>query len=178
MNIVIINGAPQVGKDTFVNFCKNLSQPNFRVFKFSTVDLLKEISKKYFYWNGEKTPISRKFLSDFKNLVTDFNDVPLKYCLDRIEKVKEEIITAGESTDKTVIFIMTREPEEIDKFKKILKYPVYTLAIRNEEIEKQPQSNSADINALNYTYDFVINNNGTLTELNMVAIQFLSNFWN
>jgi len=50
-NIIIVNGAPRSGKDTFVNFClKELKGLGKSV---STVDFVKEVAK-FCGWDGEK----------------------------------------------------------------------------------------------------------------------------
>ena len=43
----------------------------------STVDFVKEVAK-FCGWNGQKTPKDRKFLSDLKNILTQWNDIPYK----------------------------------------------------------------------------------------------------
>lgn len=71
---------------------------------------------------------------------------------------------------------MCREPEEILRFKN--KFNATTLLIKRELMENITQSNDADSNVLNFNYDYVINNNGTLLELKTKAIKFLNELIN
>ena len=85
VNVVIVNGFPRSGKDTFVNFCKE-KLGAFGV-SVSTVDFVKYLAAQS-GWDGSKTPENRKFLSDLKDLLTEWNDVPWK----KVEEVFETII--------------------------------------------------------------------------------------
>lgn len=169
MKIIIVNGFPQSGKDTFVNFClKELR--NFGK-SISTVDFVKEIALKC-GWNGEKTPKDRKFLSDLKMLLTEWNDVPYKKVVKEIDMFKYDL-EYYDVEENGVVFIMCREPREINKLRVALD--AKTLIIRRLEVEKREQSNVADSDILNYIYDYQINNDGTLEELQTKAIEFLKN---
>lgn len=76
MEIIVINGFPGAGKDEFVNCCKKLiGEPYVR--NISTVDFVKYIAAEC-GWDGTKTPENRAFLSDLKDLLTKWNDVPFK----------------------------------------------------------------------------------------------------
>ena len=70
MKVVVINGAMTSGKDTFCEFCKDY-RGNY-IASISTVDYIKEIASNV-GWDGKKTPEARKFLSDLKDLTTEFN---------------------------------------------------------------------------------------------------------
>ena len=48
-----------------------------------------------------------------------------------------------------------------------------TLLMRRAVIENDNQSNHADAEVFNYDYDYIIENNGTLEELEQKAIEFL-----
>ena len=66
MEIIVINGYPESGKDTFVNLCKNIVGESF-VKNISTVDFVKEVAM-LCGWDGTKTPKNRKFLSDLNHI--------------------------------------------------------------------------------------------------------------
>lgn len=71
-----------------------------------------------------------------------------------------------------VIFVMCREPKEIHKF--VDRLGAKTLCIRRAEAENAEMSNHADKEVLNYNYDYYIDNNGTLEELEQKAKDFLT----
>ena len=55
---------------------------------FSTVDKIKEIARD-FGWDGEKTPKARKFLSDLKDVFTDWNDLPVRDVKSRLASLRK-----------------------------------------------------------------------------------------
>lgn len=172
--VVIINGQPRTGKSTFVDLCDRLGWSH-EVYEYSTVDFVKEIAKKC-GWNGEKTPDSRKFLSDLKQLLTNWNNVPFQKTVQFIEEAyKEATEKYGVDRKKVVIFIHCREPHEIQKF---VDYfgpdECKTLLMRRINVETCNQSNDSDSSVFNYDYNYQINNDGTIGELEQEAKRFLA----
>lgn len=139
----------------------------------STVDLVKGVAK-FCGWNGQKTPKDRKFLSDLKDILTQWDDVPYKDIIDSYEGCKKIWKQLGYNEEKCLYFIMCREPKEIQKF--VDRIGAKTLLVRREAVEEIAQSNHADKEVFNYNYDFTIVNNGTLDELKEVAIIFCDSF--
>ena len=169
MKYFIINGRPRSGKDTFVNFC--LEELGAFGKLISTVDFVKEIAVSC-GWNGTKTPQNRKFLSDLKDLLTNWGDVPYKKTLQEIDMFKFDL-NCWNVSDKGVVFIMCREPKEIERFERELN--AKSLLIRRASVEFEQQSNHADSEVLNHKYDYIIENNGTVDELKEKAKEFLKN---
>jgi len=169
MKVIVINGMPRVGKDLFVSLCQK--NKNYQVFNFSTVDFVKEIATKC-GWSGEKTPESRKFLSDLKDLLSaaPWYDVPIHDIKKKIDIAKLTLEQCGLSDFNMVVFIHAREPENIEKIKN--KFNASTLLIHRLEVEKE-QSNHADSNVFDYDYDYNIYNNGTVDELMEISSSFL-----
>jgi hypothetical protein len=159
--IIVINGTGGSGKDTFIDFCK-LYIP---VFNTSTVDEVKIIATEFFNWNGGKTEKDRKMLSDLKALWGDYCDGPYQY-------IKNIIGDFYGTVEKGILFIHSREPEELDRFKK--EFGVLTLLIRNNRIEPI-LTNDSDANIENYKYDYIIDNNGNLKDLLQSAADFIVN---
>lgn len=171
MKVVIINGKGGCGKDTFVTMCRDILGIT-KILNVSTVDYVKEIAK-HCGWDGTKTPENRKFLSDLKDVLTQWNDVPLKKVCQEITTWQNIWIASGEY-DKTVVFIHCREPKEIKKLcKELGTYNPITLLIRRDAAESVEQMNHADNEVLNYEYDYTIFNNGSLSELRARAEEFL-----
>ena len=168
MKIVIINGAPRSGKDTFVGFC--LDQLKECGHAFSTVDFVKDVAK-YCGWNGEKTPKDRKFLSDLKDLLAEWNDVPYQMIRSEIAKIYLIAEQYGVDHNKFVIFIHCREPEEINRF--VREYGAITVIVRRPDVENVEQTNHADSNVFNYEYDVTIWNGEDLDHLKLAADFFL-----
>lgn len=169
LKIVIVNGAPGSGKTTFENFCQEIMDDYCQM--RSTVDLVKEIALFYTGWNGEKDLKSRKFLSDLKDLLTEFNDVPFNDIV-RFKNVWEDELEMYDVKDHPhILLVDSREPEEIMRFKRELG--AVTVLIRRASAEMAETSNHADANVLNCDYDYEIDNNGSLDELRAKAAEFL-----
>ena len=174
--IIVINGAPCSGKDTFCNFVaseliKKIGIGSCRI--ISTVDFVKEVAK-FCGWDGKKTPKNRKFLSDLKDLLTEWNDGPYNDIYDYFHKCKKYWKECGYKEENCILFVMCREPKEIQKI--VDRLGAKTLLVRREAVEETTQSNHADKEVFNYNYDITILNNGTLDELNDVAITFCDSF--
>ena len=167
MQIICINGAPTCGKDTFVSLCQKYL---LWCGNFSTVDFVKEIAAEC-GWDGTKTPKNRKFLSDLKDLLTKWNDVPYKKVEHAIQCYEKEALSYDFSSKDVLCFIHCREPKEIQKF--VEKMGAKTLLIRRPEVEGGEQSNHADSDVFNYNYDYTITNDGTLLDLENKAVDFI-----
>jgi len=167
--IYIVNGAPGSGKDTFCSKVIDITTPNYGII-LSTVDLVKEIAKDL-GWNGEKTPKDRKFLSDLKDILTEWDDIPIKDTERRINDFLYHIRYHGLDEKEVAIFIMCREPKEIDKMCKRLG--AKSLIVRRTDAENSKKSNHADEEVLEYQYDIEIDNNGTLLDLTYKALEFV-----
>ena len=167
MKIYILNGKAGSGKTTFFKLieekCRNY------VYNYSTVDLVKKVA----YgcgWDGSKTPENRKFLSDLKDLLTEWDDVPYKDCLKEIKRITSLADIYDVEHDDWAIFIDCREPKEIQKF--VDRLGAKTIFI-DRKIEDYNASNHADANVENFEYDIVIDNNRTLEDLAAVAMNFI-----
>ena len=175
VKVCICNGAPTAGKTTFQEICRKKCNgfetvrgyhPDTRLWisTMSTVDFVKEIATKC-GWNGEKTPKNRKFLSDLKDLLTEWDDVPFKKIVDYIDYVDST------GLDDWLVFVDCREPDEIQKLKERLN--ATTLLIRRESVENYESSNHADANVFNYEYDLTIWNNSDIINLEKEADLFI-----
>ena len=175
IKVVIVNGRQEVGKTTFEKKCAELVgasstfwfDENKRIIVdvISTVDFVKQIAKEC-GWNGVKTPENRKFLSDLKDLLTQWNDVPYQKIVDHIEYMNE----FGRRYD-WILFVDCREPEEIQKLKERLN--ATTVLVRRLGDETSETSNHADANVFDYKYDYTIKNYGDLSDLVVECVAFL-----
>ena len=166
MKYFIINGRPRSGKDTFVNFC--LEELGAFGKLISTVDFVKKIATEC-GWDGTKDLKNRKFLSDLKDLLTNWGDVPYTKTLQEIKLFYYDL-EYYDVENSGVVFIMSREPEEISRFEKELG--AKSILIRRNAVEFNEQSNHADSEVLNHKYHYIIDNNDTLEELKIKAKEF------
>lgn len=171
--IIIINGQPRTGKSAFVQRCKLVSKPQ-HIYEYSTVDFIKYLADEC-GWDGIKRPKDRKFLSDLKDLLTEWGDVPFKQCIKKVNETYDHADYFGIPHEKTLIFIHCREPHEIQKF---VDYygsdKCKTLLIRRPTEETNDQSNHADAQVFDYRYDEVIINDRDLDYLEELAEEFVA----
>lgn len=160
--VFIINGSGGCGKDTFVSLVADITYTT----NFSSVDKIKEIARSA-GWDGGKTEKDRKFLSDLKLLFTDYNDLPLNSMKDKYEEFL--------NSNSNFLFLHIREPEEIEKAKKI--FNAKTILIKRDSV-KHITSNMADANVFNYDYDIVVNNDEGIEELMDKAYYLVKDFEN
>lgn len=158
--VIVINGMGGVGKSSFVSLCHKI---NPSVIETSTVDFVKEIALQA-GWNGNKDEIGRKFLSELKDALEHYYDIPNR-------KVDKFI----ESHPDNIIFVNAREPHNIQYYKD--KYNAITVLVINPNV-KQVEGNHADENVYDYIYDIYIENNGNLLQLKETAKTFLDIFEN
>lgn len=163
MSVFIVNGAPGVGKSTFEEYVREiLGKENCSI--FSTVDIVKDIARQV-GWDETKTPKNRKFLSDLKDLLTEWNDIPFRTTITSVALALD--IAGG----RHVVFIDCREPKEIDKLKKY--YSCKTILIKRNKKEKEEILNHADAEVENYKYDLIIDNNGSKADLIDTVVEFI-----
>lgn len=155
--VIVINGMGGVGKSTFISLCHEIDP---RVIETSTVDFVKEIALKA-GWDGVKDQKGRRLLSDIKDALERYDDVPNK-------KIDEFIQSHPDNT----IFVNAREPHNIAYYQK--KYGARAVIVTNYNV-KQINGNHADENVNDYDYDVIINNSGTLEDLKETAKWFLTN---
>ena len=174
VKVVVVNGRPGVGKSEFERLCKEQCNLFNRVVGFSngrrlwiditsTVDFVKEVATMC-GWDGTKTLENRKFLSDLKDLLTNWDDVPYKMIEHRAKTLP--------SDSDWIMFVDCREPAEIQKMKERLN--ATTLLIRRESVEDNEVSNHADAGVFNYEYDLTIENNSDIMDLAKKAKDFIN----
>ena len=157
-NILVLNGVGTSGKGVFADYINKY----ISTCKYSIVDLTKEAAK-IFGWEGSKSEKDRKFLSDLMDLATAYNDSPYKDVCNMISDFKEDRI------DTDIMIIDMRDPKDIARA--VEDFNAKTLLIRNPNVP-EIKSNHADANVENYEYDYIIENDGTLDQLEKVAKMF------
>lgn len=136
---------------------------NKKVEILSTINYVKEIAKTI-GWDGGKTIGDRRFLSDLKDALTEWRDLPYQKIIEQIEDCRNRKVD--------FIFIDCREPAEIQRF--VDDYQALTVLVQRGEIIFI--GNHADDNVLNYQYDITIDNSRGLDELMQEATIFEETF--
>lgn len=179
--VVIINGKPQSGKDTFCKYaqgyCDDDESANTLI--ISSVDPLKEMLTQL-GWDGTKTDKIRDMLMDMKQLWVQNQDGPTMFLFNNILEFHKAC--TGEDN---IVFVHIREPEEIKKlvnaltgFESMGIDVISLLIIRKggEDTPNQPtETRRSDDEALinRYEYDVTINNDEDLIKLQELAAEFV-----
>ncbi len=149
MSVILINGYPQSGKDKFVEYAQKYLDDKI-VLNHSTVDLVKKYAT-LLGWDGVKDDKGRNLLATLKDMLKTYGDIPFKYSMNYIVDNHDE---------NTIIFIHTRETEEIERFKKSLtNYNIPSCSLFIKRIITDEQfNNHADKNVEDYKYEYIMCN--------------------
>lgn len=158
--VYILNGHGTVGKG---EFAKAISK-YISIYKYSSIDLVKDMLEFAGIPKEPKTEEKRLLYSDTKDRLTKYDDIPFKDITSIVTDFKNNKIEAE------VLLIDIREPEEIARAVKT--FGAETILVRNPNAIKI-ESNHADRDVENYEYDYIIENNGTLEQLERVAKLFV-----
>lgn len=170
MQVYIVNGFPGTGKSLFEDM---VSEHMGRCYckLTSSIDCIKEIAREC-GWDGTKSEKHRKFLSDLKALLVEWNNYPLQSVKRKISAFECDLEYYGVS-EGAAVFIDVREPAEIEKFKK--EFNAKTILIRRKEAEQYCHFNNSDRFVLQYEYDIIIENDGTIADLDNIVKEFIRN---
>lgn len=165
MKVVVVNGRGASGKTTFETMVQKIAEArSLKVEIISTINYVKEVAKSI-GWDGSKTPADRRFLSDLKDTLTRWKDLPYKMVCEEINYFDGEGMT-------DIVFVDCREPEEIARF--VEDFQALTVLVQRGEVVLL--GNHADDNVENYQYDIVIDNSRGLDELLQEATIFVETF--
>lgn len=166
--VVIINGKPRSGKDTFCKYIEEWAESLGKdCSTWSTIDMEKEVLEELlgreYDPDGEWSSTDREFLSKFKQLLNEYYD----YTFD-IFKTSLEFIGG-------IQLIHSREWEEIDRMReychdKGIRFVTVYLSSSFEKNYNNDSDYLCDTNIENY--DYYISNTKGLEELKKYARDF------
>lgn len=169
--VIVLNGAPRAGKDTVAEMIKQIHPQTINV-------SLAEPAKRVMRFLGknptDKTPETRAFLCDLKNLLDEYYDESFNYLEKEIRLYTDELVRYGFEDTAFYVIVHSREPEDIKRIK--TKYNAITVLVEGSKdriISAADASNEADRHIHDIEYDYTINNKGTLEELNKNVLKFL-----
>lgn len=177
--LVITNGTGGAGKDTFCQMVKKeLEEIGFETWRYSYVDFTRNMLHEFADIDtSKKTDKDRKLLAAINRALEEYDDIPFKDCCDLIndfllsfQNRYEPMTDTYEKNDTDFIFLDVRSPEIINRFKEKYKN-VYTVLVDNGKLT---DSTPEDLNVKNYDYDYMINNTGTLCDLEQQAHDFVT----
>lgn len=161
MKIVIVNGTGFNKKTPFeIMVQQTAATYNKKVIILSTTDYVKSLAQSI-GWIGERTEKDLLFLKNFKNALAQWNDSPY-------QTIKSTIDHFIESTDIDLIFVDSRELDEIKRLAK--EYKALTIFVQDDS------TTSIDNNIQDYSYDILIDTSRGLEELQQEATIFVKTF--
>lgn len=168
MKILIINGKPRTGKTTF---CKAATQKCGLVYYYSTIDEVKRLAE-LIGWDRQKDAKGRKFLSNLKDILTEYTDLPHQHLIKQIQQHCEKYKNTPEIINNLIFLIESREPDDIDRWRK--EHNAKAILIKNNsELDNQVWSNHADDEVFDCIYDYIIENDEPLEEWEETAAWFI-----
>jgi hypothetical protein len=155
--IVLISGHAGSGKDTFADFLIKYL-PDAR--KYAFADSIKEIARKYFDWNGIKDRKGRQLLIGIGAAGREENlHVWTERVIEKIEKDRPGIAVISD----------WRFKHEYEKMKEVFGMEnIMTVRIQKEGIKVIDDISEHDLDDF-LDFDFIIQNNGSLQELEKQA---------
>lgn len=161
--VIVINGCGGAGKDTLCEFAAK----TFKTVNISSIDPIKKIAAEN-GWNGEKDLRSRKFLSDLKQLFTEYNDLPTVYAIEKLKAFAE--------SENELFFVHIRESDQISHFISEAQAHVgvtpLSLLVRSKRCESS-YGNASDDGVENYKYDLYYDNDLPLEAAETDFTEFL-----
>lgn len=163
--IIVVNGKPRSGKDSFCKFVADYcEQNNIYCDVWSTIDLEKEILEEYIKPYDVNSDNDRGFLHDFKQLLNEYYDITFND------------FKAIADDNEGITLIHSREWNEILRFKKYceeqdIKFISVFVTGKNENNEFTNWGDKFCDDKKNL-YDYKIENNGSLEDLKKNAEKF------
>lgn len=171
--IIIINGFADSGKDTFVNYLTDghkleiSADPMLNLMPIkaiSSIDPVRNMLRREGFDVDNKTDEMRKLLADIGDIMISWR---MMKCVEfAMEACKEQ---------RSIVFVHTREPKNIvvlkSKFEH-LNFRVSTLLVERDGI-RRVTNNAADRDVLEYDYDQMIINDGSVVDLWMKAERYI-----
>lgn len=157
-NIFVLNGSPRAGKNTFVDSfpCK--------VTHYSYVDLTKRMLDHVGVDYHFKNDSARVLLESINNALEKYDDIPFK----DICSVADDFLNGYFET--VYLFIDVRKPENIKRF--LDKYKG-SRSVFIHDGKTVSHATESDSQVSNYSYDFYVDNTGTMENLKEEVQRFL-----
>jgi hypothetical protein len=174
--VVVVNGAPRSGKDTFCESCKRYCDANelANVMVLSSVDPIKQMLYN-FGWDGQKSDDIRDIIVKMKQIWINAQNGPTAFMLTNIMEFHKNHIC-----EDNIVFLHIREPEEIDKIRDILAgfnaigIEFYTILLTREQADHSDQRDADNTDIIeSYKYDKILENNGDYSDLDRLSERFV-----
>jgi phosphomevalonate kinase len=177
--IILISAKAQHGKDTFAELLKNkLESKGNKIVVDHFAKYIKNFLKNYYKWDGvTKDEFTR---SKLQILGTERIKEDLNYKCFHAKRLTEDFQIVQDDFDYFLV-PDTRFPDEIYLFKAMFPEQVTTVRIYRDgvigELTKEQLKHKSEIALDEFSFDWIVNNNGTLEDLEKeveLFIQYLN----
>lgn len=158
--VIIINGRGGSGKDAVCAAAAG----KYAVRNVSSIDPVKEIARTC-GWHGEKDEKARRFLSDLKQALIAYNDLPNAYLAGQYR----EFLAGPEE----IMFVHIRERDQIEAFRRQTAGKCVVLLVVSPRTETVSYGNGADDGADGCGSDYVYRNDRPLDAMPEDFLAFL-----
>lgn len=172
IKVVAVNGKGGCGKTTFEEMCQSLLMR--RVYITSMVTYVKEVAR-FCGWNGEKSELDRRFLSDIKDALTRYHNIPYRKIKNELNSFIDDLREYGVEDQDAIFFVDSREPNDLQHLRDSLD--ATCLLIRRPEVDDVNYNNHADDGVFDFNYDYIINNNGDIDDLYESCKKFIADLF-
>jgi hypothetical protein len=173
--VIIVNGAPRVGKDTVVaQLAYAFRVLGVQTMEFSSIAPVEGMLKGHIS-TINKTPEDRALLSEMKAALEKHS----QYCTTRC--ANEALAFFGKHfASDCVVFLHIREPWAIMELRKMLQKSDVRVRVETVQVigrrAELVTSNASDQGTAGMVYDSVFENNGTLDDLKIKAKDWVASF--
>lgn len=169
--LVIVNGYPRSGKDTFVGFAiDHFTTLGWRASAVSTIDQVKKITRDLGIIDEPKTPEKRALWADIKAAFERYDRFLTRRLL--CEHMKFMRTMQDATARAQILFIHVREPDAIEFIGSIREEFEFQTAFVDRPDAERVTSNASDINVEDFPYSWTISNTGSLHQLQAAARDF------
>lgn len=174
MQVVLISGKAQHGKDTTAGFLRTaLEADGCSVLIAHYGDLVKYVCKQYFGWNGEKDEFGRTLLQHIGTDVVRTQDENFWV------RFVGEVLTFFKDEWDYVLIPDCRFPNEVDYLRTIGFSVIHMRVVRDgfvSPLTQEQQKHLSETALDNHGADIYMHNKGTLEDLRRAVCQWVTDF--
>jgi hypothetical protein len=169
--IVVVNGYPQSGKDTFVSFAMAaLNALGWNAVSTSSIDPVKAITRKIGIPDEPKTPEKRALWAEINAALEKYDWLITRRMMDEYQRYMRTM-HAGSGRPQ-ITFMHVREPDTIRFMQTIKEECEFVTVFVDRPDAERVTSNSSDMNVEGYEYRHRVGNDGDLPNLRVEADLF------
>ena len=176
--VIVVNGYPRAGKDTFVQFCEQQAERiGLKTRAFSSIDPVRNMLLNAGVSIWKKRPEDRKLLAVVGDALEEHSEWRSRTSAEAITDFRHKLYTAT-SEAHGLFFLHVREPETLARIKKHVearRIPVRWIIVMVELDRAEAPATTADrrVRDMAAQADYTVKNDGTIVEVRDKAISFL-----